>query len=125
MAPSIGSCARGRLPRVGVFEAARAKQEELGVPGVAIGVLEGGEERHEAFGVTSIENPLPVTPGTRFQTGSITKTFTGTAALLLVDQGLLELDRPVREYVPEVSLADPVTTGGGTLGHPPPHPGRL
>jgi CubicO group peptidase (beta-lactamase class C family) len=102
---------------VDVFDAARAKQAELGVPGVAVGVLDGDEEHHEGFGVTSIDNPLPVTPSTRFQTGSITKTFTGTAAMLLVDQGLLDLDRPVREYVPELSLADPATSSTVTLRH--------
>ena len=100
-----------------VFDAVRAAQEELDVPGVAVGVLDGDEERHEGFGVTSIENPLEVTPGTRFQTGSITKTFTGTVILQLVDQGLLELDRPVLEYVPELTLADAAATGGVTLRH--------
>src|SRR5690349_24344474 len=100
-----------------MFDAARAKQAELGVPGVAIGGLDGGKEQREAFGVTSIDNPLPVTSSTRFQTGSITKTFTGTAVMLLVEQGLLDLDTPVREYVPELSLADPATSSGVTLRH--------
>jgi CubicO group peptidase (beta-lactamase class C family) len=38
--------------------------------------------------VTSVENPLPVDEGTLFQLGSTTKTFTATALLRLVDQGL-------------------------------------
>jgi beta-lactamase family protein len=70
-----------------VFEAVRARREELGVPGVVVGVLQDGEERHEAFGVTSVENPLPVTPETRFQIGSTSKTFTATAVLYLVAEG--------------------------------------
>ena len=64
-----------------VFEAVRAKQEEMRVPGVAVGVLRDGEERHEGFGVTSVDNPLPVTPDTRFQIGSIGKKFTGSAEM--------------------------------------------
>jgi CubicO group peptidase (beta-lactamase class C family) len=62
-----------------VFEAVQAAREEHGVPGVVVGVLDNGVERHEGYGVTSVENPLEVTPDTRFQTGSITKTFTATA----------------------------------------------
>jgi CubicO group peptidase (beta-lactamase class C family) len=100
-----------------VFEAVQAAREEHGVPGVVVGVLDNGVERHEGYGVTSVENPLEVTPDTRFQTGSITKTFTGTAACELVACGALELDRPVREYLPELALADPDATERVTLRH--------
>jgi CubicO group peptidase (beta-lactamase class C family) len=100
-----------------VFEAVRAAREEHGVPGVAVGVLEEGAERHEAYGVTSVENPLDVTPDTRFQVGSISKTFTGTAICELVARGELDLDRPVREYVPELVLADAEATERVTLRH--------
>ena len=100
-----------------VFEAVQAAREEHDVPGVAIGVLEDGVERHEAYGVTSIENPLEVTSDTRFQIGSITKTFTGTAVAELVARGEIELDRPVREYVPELMLADADATERVTMRH--------
>jgi len=100
-----------------VFEAVRAAREENGVPGIAVGVLEDGVERHEAYGVTSVENPLEVTPETRFQIGSITKTFTATAICELIARGELELDRPVREYVPGLVLADADATERVTLRH--------
>jgi CubicO group peptidase (beta-lactamase class C family) len=100
-----------------VFEAVLAACEEHGVPGAAVGVLQEGAERHEGYGVTSIENPLEVTPDTRFQVGSITKTFTGTAICELVARGELELDRPVREYLPELALADAEATRRVTLRH--------
>jgi len=102
---------------VGVFDAVAAAREGHGVPGVAVGVLEEGEEKHESHGVTSIANPLEVTPDTRFQVGSITKTFTGTAICELAARGDLGLDRPVREYVPELVLADPDATQRVTLRH--------
>ncbi len=89
-----------------LFEAVRSRQEELRVPGVAVGVLQDGEERHEGFGITSVENPLDVTPETRFQIGSISKTFTGSVVMYLVAQGSLDLDRPVRAYLPDLELAD-------------------
>lgn len=100
-----------------VFEAVEAAREQHGVPGVAVGVLEEGEEQHQSYGVTSIENPLEVTPDTRFQVGSITKTFTGTAICELVARGDLDLDRPVREYVPGLVLADTDATERVTLRH--------
>jgi CubicO group peptidase (beta-lactamase class C family) len=102
---------------VDVFQAVRERQEEMRVPGVAVGVLQDGEERHEAFGVTSVDNPLEVTPDTRFQIGSIGKTFTGTAVMYLAAAGSLDLDRPVRTYLPELELADADATVRVTLRH--------
>lgn len=52
---------------------------ELGVTGVAAGVLIDGQERYAFCGVTSVKNPLPVDEGTLFQVGSTTKTFTGAS----------------------------------------------
>jgi CubicO group peptidase (beta-lactamase class C family) len=80
---------------------------ELGITGVAAGVLVDGQERYAFSGVTSVENPLPVDEGTLFQVGSTTKTFTATALLRLVDQGLVDLDAPVRSYVPEFRTKQP------------------
>jgi CubicO group peptidase (beta-lactamase class C family) len=87
------------------------------VPGVAVGVLRDGDERHEGFGVTSVDNPLEVTPETRFQIGSISKTFTGTAAMYLVAEGKVDLDKPVREYLPDFELGDSAATEGVTMRH--------
>src|SRR6478672_1555548 len=80
--------------------------EELSVPGVALGVLFEGEEEVAVLGVTSVENPLDVTPDTLFQIGSIGKTFCATAVMRLVEQGKLELDEPVRSYLPDFRLGD-------------------
>src|SRR4051794_2505005 len=80
--------------------------QELEVPGVSVGVLVDGEEHYAYSGVTSIENPLPVDETTLFQFGSTGKTYTATAILRLVDQGLVDLSAPVRTYVPELRLKD-------------------
>lgn len=82
------------------------RAEALGVPGVAVGVLVGGEEQYAFHGVTSVDNPLPVDENTIFQYGSTHKTFTATAIMRLVDQGRVDLDEPVRTYVPELALKD-------------------
>lgn len=80
--------------------------KRLRVPGAAVGVWHKGRENCAGFGVTSVENPLPVTPETLFQTGSISKTYTATLLMQLVEQGKLDLDEPVRKYLPELKLSD-------------------
>jgi CubicO group peptidase (beta-lactamase class C family) len=49
---------------------------------------------------------LEVTPETLFQIGSTTKTLTGTAIMALVERGMLDLDEPVRTYLPDLRLSD-------------------
>jgi CubicO group peptidase (beta-lactamase class C family) len=95
----------------------RSLMDEFAVPGVAVGVLHGEEEEVSGFGVTSLENPLPVDGDTLFQIGSITKTFTATAAMRLVEEGRLALDEPVRSHLPELVLADEETAAGVTMRH--------
>jgi CubicO group peptidase (beta-lactamase class C family) len=94
-----------------------AQMEETGTPGVSLGVLEGDEIRSAALGVTNVEHPLEVTPDTLFQIGSITKTFTGTAAMRLVERGELDLDAPVRRDLPDLRLADEQAAAAVTMRH--------
>ena len=86
------------------FVAAKAK--EFDVPGIAVGVWVEGREVFACHGVTSVDNPLPVDPDTLFVLGSVTKTYTATAIMRLVEAGRVELDAPVRRYVPELRLPD-------------------
>src|SRR3954452_22138513 len=79
---------------------------EHGVVGVAAGVLLDGVEHYAFHGVTSVDNPLPVDETTYFQFGSTGKTYTATAMLRLVEQGKVDLDAPVRTYLPEFALKD-------------------
>ena len=78
------------------------------MPGVAVGVMHADEVNTAGFGITHIDHPLAITPDTLFQIGSITKTFVGTAVMRLVEAGKLNLDTPVRTYVPELTLQDPM-----------------
>jgi CubicO group peptidase (beta-lactamase class C family) len=98
-------------------DAIRDAMEESGTPGVAFGYVDENGERVEGFGVTSTENPLEVTADTLFQIGSITKTFTGTVAMALVERGKLDLDAPVRTYIPELKLADEDVAERVTMRH--------
>ena len=83
-----------------------AKAREFGVPGIAVGVWAEGREVFACHGVTSIDNPLPVDQDTLFVIGSVTKTYTATAIMRLVEAGRVELDAPARRYVPELRLPD-------------------
>lgn len=83
-----------------------AKAAELGVPGGAAGVVVDGREVTAFHGVTSVENPLDVDERTLFQFGSTGKTYTATAMMRLVDRGEVDLDAPVRHYLPELELKD-------------------
>jgi CubicO group peptidase (beta-lactamase class C family) len=89
--------------------------EELEIPGVAVGVLHDGQEHHACHGVTSVDNPLPVDERTLFFCGSTTKTYTATAIVRLVEQGLVDLDAPVRTYVPEFRVADEEASATATV----------
>ncbi len=91
--------------------------QEVGIPGAAVAIYHAGETQAAAFGATSTENPLPVTPETLFQLGSISKLYTGTVVMRLVDEGRLELDAPVRTYLPGFRLADEDAAAAVTLRH--------
>lgn len=93
------------------------QMKRFGVPGVAIGILVHGEVFAAGFGVTSVDNPLPVTDSTLFQIGSNTKTFTGTAIMRFVDQGKIALADKVRKYIPDLQVADPEVAASVTVRH--------
>jgi CubicO group peptidase (beta-lactamase class C family) len=76
------------------------------VPGSAIGLISGDREEHATFGLASLSSMRPVTPETLFQIGSITKTVTATAIWHLIDKGVLDLNAPVRTYLPDLKLMD-------------------
>jgi CubicO group peptidase (beta-lactamase class C family) len=79
---------------------------ELELPGAAVGVLHDGQEHYAYHGVTSVDNPLPVDERTLFLCGSTTKTFTATAIMRLVEQGLIDLGATVRTYLPDFRVED-------------------
>ena len=95
-------------------EAARVSKK---VPGVVLGILSGGEIKAAGFGVTNLDHPLDVTPETLFQIGSITKTFTGTLIMKWSKMEQLDLDAPVRTYLPEFKVVDETVSQNVTIRH--------
>ncbi|MBI4761215.1 MAG: serine hydrolase domain-containing protein [Chloroflexota bacterium] len=94
-----------------------SEMKRLEVPGVAIGIYHRGKEFTAGFGVTSVEHPLPVTPDTLFQAGSVSKTFTGTLLMMLAERGKVDLDAPVRKYITDFQLQDEEVAKKVTVRH--------
>ena len=117
-APLVGGSA-GDQPADALFRELDAKIEaamaDYDIPGVAVGVLYQGHEHLRGFGVTNRDYPLPVDGDTLFRIGSITKTVTATTIMRLVEQGLVDLDAPVRTYLPDLTLADESVAARVTL----------
>ncbi len=78
-------------------------------PGLAVAVVEGDRIIFaEGFGYRDVAHRLPVTAHTQFYIASTTKSFTATAAKLLADEGKIDLDVPVKTYLPELKLPPPL-----------------
>ncbi|HWD83169.1 MAG TPA: serine hydrolase domain-containing protein [Kribbella sp.] len=87
-------------------EAMAGAIERYDVPGVAWAVLAGGEVVDGAAGVLSKSTMVEATADSVFQIGSITKLWTATLVMQLVDEGKVDLDVPIRTYLPEFRIAD-------------------
>jgi CubicO group peptidase (beta-lactamase class C family) len=96
---------------------AETKMKEYGVPGVALGIVTGGDENIRGLGITNVEDPLPVTAHTVFPIASISKTFTATAMMRLVEQGKVDLHAPVRKYLPDFRVRDENASREVTVWH--------
>ncbi|WP_149261936.1 serine hydrolase [Actinomadura sp. K4S16] len=79
---------------------------ENGVPGAAVAVCAGDETVDAAAGMLNTATGVEATVDSLFQIGSITKVLTATLAMQLVDEGKLDLDAPVRTYLPEFRIGD-------------------
>jgi CubicO group peptidase (beta-lactamase class C family) len=88
-----------------------------GLPGASLAVAERDGVVEAYAGVVSIASGQPVTAETIFQIGSITKAFTATLVMQLVDDGLVELSAPVGRYLPDLVLSEPSLPERITVAH--------
>ena len=80
-----------------------ARWNRTTTPGCMLDVRQDGRPLFQrAYGSADLEHRVPVTPGTIFEAGSISKQFTAAAILLLAEDGKLSLDDDVRKYIPEL-----------------------
>lgn len=90
---------------------------EYGIPSAALGILQDGRLTEFAAGTADVETGRPASTDTVYQIGSMTKTWTALAFMQMVDEGAVDLDEPVRTYLPGFSVADPETTARVTPRH--------
>ncbi len=94
-----------------------------GVPGAGFAVLRMAEHADDdevveaAHGVLSVSTGVEVTTDTSFQIGSISKVWTATVVMQLVDEGRLDLDAPVRDVLPDLRVADETVSAQVTMRH--------
>ena len=87
-----------------------------GVPGMAVAVVKDDKIMYlRCFGVKNITTREPVTPHTRFQLASISKSFTSASVASMVGRGELAWDEPVAPLLPDLRLSDPWVTGHVTF----------
>lgn len=88
------------------------------VPGAAVLVLRDGEPVvRKGFGLADVEAGVEVTPQTNFRLASVSKAFTAATVLLLAEDGLVQLDDPVRKWLPSLPEATAEVTIHHLLSH--------
>jgi CubicO group peptidase (beta-lactamase class C family) len=82
---------------------AAAPAKSGAVAGMAVAVIRGHDTLlMKGYGFSDLENRVPVTPQSVFRIGSVTKQFTSSAVMQLVEQGKLHLDDDIKTYLPQV-----------------------
>jgi CubicO group peptidase (beta-lactamase class C family) len=95
----------------------RSEMDAIGLPGVALGIVQGDRVVHmRGFGEADSSGG-EVTPQTPFVMGSVAKTFTALAIMQLVEAGEVDLESPVRRYLPWFRVADPEASERITVRH--------
>lgn len=96
----------------------RSSIRKYKVPGASVAILRNNRIVGEAAaGVINLDTRVPTTTDTVFQIGSISKPHTATLIMQLVDEGKVELDAPVVEYLPEFRVADLDVSKKVTIRH--------
>lgn len=91
----------------GIGDFVNENMKEWKVPGTCIAVIKDGKViLNRSFGLRNIKDNLEVTSDTLFAIASMSKAFTAVALGILVDEGKLAWDKPIRNYMPEFKLYD-------------------
>jgi len=113
------STAQDRVPDTAAFTAQleesipRLLQESL-VPGAAVALIKNGEVIYKrGFGFADVAHQRPVTAQTGFNIGSISKTVAAWGVMHLVEQGKIDLDKPVSTYLKRWHLPEATFDANG------------
>src|SRR5690242_7569278 len=92
----------------------RTAMEKRHIPGASVAVMREGRPVYmRGYGLANLELNVPATPATVYEIGSITKQFTATAVMLLVEEGKIGLDDPISKYLDGL----PEAWSGVTIRH--------
>ena len=110
VAAALPSCASADT----IDDYLRAEMQKRRIPGLALAVVrDGAVVKMAGYGFANLEHDVPVTPDTVFELASVTKQFTATAIMALVEDGKLQLDDPILWHLPRGSE----TWNGITVRH--------
>lgn len=89
--------------------------DKLKVPGSQVAIVKDGKVIFsQAFGLADREKDVAMTTEHMLPIGSSSKAFTATAAVMLAQEGKIDLDKPIRNYLPEFEMSDPVASSMAT-----------
>jgi len=110
--------ALGWSPRAHALNNLIAPYVKADAPGCAVLVMKDGKVLlRKAYGLSDIEHKIPLSPDQPFRIGSVTKQFTAALVMLLVEDGRIDLAKPIGAYVPEVPRAWARVTVEQCLNH--------
>lgn len=114
--PSVAAASANPAAKLqGLDALADQAMKEWKLPGLAMAVVQDGKVIYaKGFGYRDLESKLPVTTATLFPIGSITKSFTALTFAILKQDGQVDWDQPVRNYLPEFQMQDPVASEQAT-----------
>ncbi len=83
----------------------KEQMEEHDIVGLSVALVDDQKiVWQKGFGYADRKNSVKATPKTRYWVGSITKLFTGMGVMKLVEEGKMDIDRPLKTYLPEFSI---------------------
>src|SRR6188768_742351 len=104
------------LNNVAIDSLVNRSMKAFDVPGIAVAIIKDGKVIHsKGYGLRSLNTKQPVDEYTIFGIASNSKVFTAAALGILVDEGKLNWDDKVRDYIPEFKLYDPYVTAEFTI----------
>ena len=116
--PLVATAQLTNLDTAAVTAAMEREMQSTRSPGASIAIVIGDRVVYErGFGVTNVERDEPVTPGTLFRIGSVTKMFTGLTAVLMSQRGTIDLHEPIGTYAGGLHPSLRTITLHQLLGH--------
>jgi len=113
------SCGVGHAARADkIDDYVRTVMQKQHIPGISVAIVQDGKvERAKGYGMANVELSVPASENTAYQLASVTKQFTATAILMLVEEGKLSLDDPVTKILPDLPTAWEKVTLRHLLSH--------